>query len=94
MTDDISPRGKLERMKLDMEMEATLHAAYNLLSCEAQSFVNRGEAWRASLYVPVLKDLERAIDICPRNNIVTQIVDEKHLMAFQQWYEEHKGEFQ
>lgn len=94
MTDDITPRGKLERMKLDMEMEATLHAAYNLLRNEADSFVARGEGWRASLFTPVLKDLERAIDICPRNNIITQIVDEKHLMAFQQWYEEHKGEFQ
>lgn len=94
MNDDMTPRGKLERMKMDIEMEAALHAAYSILRNEADSFEARGEGWRANLFRPAMKSLEQAIEVCPRDNLISQIIDERHLRAFNQWYEEHREEFQ
>lgn len=86
-TDDSStPHGILERMKLDMEMEAALTAAYNLLAAEAARFsLMEDERWRAEFLAVPMKVLDKAIRICPTNSIVHEVVSDAALKDYLEW---------
>lgn len=86
-TDDSStPHGILERMKLDMEMEAALTAAYNLLAAEATRFsLVESEKWRAEYLAVPMKVLGKAIRTCPTNSIVHEAVCDEALKDYLEW---------
>ena len=86
-TDDSStPHGILERMKLDMEMEAALAAAYNLLAAEAARFsLMEDERWRAEFLAVPMKVLDKAIRTCPTNSIVHEAVCDEALKDYLEW---------
>lgn len=96
MDDSTTPHGILERMKMDMEMVAALAAAHNLLAAEAQRFgLVRGEQWRVRYFEEPMRVLERMMDRCPTNSIITKITDDDSLKEWLEWRRERskrKGE--
>ena len=84
--DSTTPHGILERMKLDMEMEAALAAAYNLLAAEAARFnLVENERWRAEFLAVPMKVLDKAIRTCPTNSIVHEAVNDAALKDYLEW---------
>ena len=84
--DSTTPHGILERMKLDMEMEAALAAAYNLLAAEAARFsLMEDERWRAEFLAVPMKVLDKAIRTCPTNSIVHEVVSDAALNDYLEW---------
>lgn len=91
--DSMTPHGVLERMKLDMEMEAVLHAAYNMLMTTARRFGNiEGEEWRDVVLRQPLIELRKAIDLCPTNSMIRGMIDDQALAAYNEWYPMWKAE--
>lgn len=91
--DSMTPHGVLECMKLDMEMEAVLHAAYNMLMTTAQRFGNiKGEEWRNDVLRQPLMELRRAIDLCPSNSMIWGMIDDRALAAYNEWYPRWEAE--
>lgn len=84
--DSTTPHGILERMKLDMEMEAALAAAYNLLAAEAARFsLVESERWRAEFLAVPMRVLDKAIRTCPTNSIVHEAVSDAALKDYLEW---------
>lgn len=91
--DSMTPHGVLERMKLDMEMEAVLYAAYNMLTTTARRFGNiEGEEWRNVVLRQPLIELRKAIDLCPSNSMIQSMIDDRALAAYNEWYPMWKAE--
>ena len=90
--DSTTPYGILERMKLDIEMEAALAAAYNLLAAEAARFsLVESERWRAEFLAAPMKVLDKAIRTCPTNSIIHEAVSDAALKDYLTWRDGRLG---